>query len=126
VPSFAKFARDAPSSCRRHARGRRLRRGDRDRGHASPPPRRCARLAGAAARERALALLAVTVAAFSILVQVARGRLPIELSTSGLRYEAEAADDVAVAVAELQDQVDDLVATVDALADRLDRPQQRP
>ena len=45
--------------------------------------------------ERALALLAVTVAAFSILVQVARGRLPIELSTSGLRYEAEAADDAA-------------------------------
>ena len=76
--------------------------------------------------ERALALLAVAVAAVSILVQAARGRLPIELSTSGLRYEAEAADDAAVAVAELQDQFDDLVAIVDALADRLDRPRQRP
>ena len=76
--------------------------------------------------ERALALLAVAVAAVSILVQAARGRLPIELSTSGLRYEAEAADDAAVAVAELQDQFDDLVAIVDALADRLDRPAQRP
>ena len=76
--------------------------------------------------ERALALLAVAVAAVSILVQAARDRLPIELSTSGLRYEAEAADDAAVAVAELQDQFDDLVAIVDALADRLDRPAQRP
>ena len=76
--------------------------------------------------ERALALLAVTVAAVSILLQAARGRLPIELSTSGLRYEAEAADDAAVAVGELQDQFDDLVAIVDALADRLDRPRQRP
>ena len=37
--------------------------------------------------ERALAMLAVTVAALSILVQAARGRLPIELSTSGLRYK---------------------------------------
>ena len=76
--------------------------------------------------ERALALLAVTVAVVSILVQVARGRLPIELSTSGLRYEAEAADDAAAAVAKLQEQVDDLVAIVDALADRLDRPHPRP
>ena len=76
--------------------------------------------------ERALTLLAVTVAAASILLQAAHGRLPIELSTSGLRYEAEAADDAAVAVGELQEQFDDLVAIVDALADRLDRPQQRP
>ena len=76
--------------------------------------------------ERALALLAVTVAALSIVVQAARGRLPIELSTSGLRYEAEAADDAAAAVAQLQEQFDDLVAIVDALADRLDAPQRRP
>ena len=76
--------------------------------------------------ERALTLLAVTVAAVSIVVQAARGRLPIELSTSGLRYEAEAADDAAAAAAELQDQFDDLAAIVEALAERLDRPQQRP
>jgi hypothetical protein len=76
--------------------------------------------------ERSLALLAVTVGALSIVVQAARGRLPIELSTSGLRYEAEAAEDAAVAVAQLQEQLDDLVAIVDALADRLDAPQQHP
>ena len=66
------------------------------------------------------------IAAVSVLAQAARGRLPVELSTSGLRYEAEAADDAAAAVAELQDQFDDLVATVDALAGRLDLPQPRP
>ena len=76
--------------------------------------------------ERSLALLAVMVAALSIVGQAARGRLPIELSTSGLRYEAEAADDAAVAVAQLQDQFDDLVAIVDALAERLDAPQRHP
>jgi hypothetical protein len=76
--------------------------------------------------ERVLALLAVLVAMLSIVVQATRGRLPIELSTSGLRYEAEAADRAAVAVAELQDQYDDLLAVVDALADRLDAPQRRP
>jgi hypothetical protein len=41
-------------------------------------------------------------------VHAARGQLPIELSTSGLRDEAEAADDAAVAVAQLQEQLDDL------------------
>ena len=76
--------------------------------------------------ERCLALVAVTVAALSIVAQAARGRLPIELSTSGLRYEAEAADDAAAAVAQLQDQFDDLVAIVDALAERLDAPQRHP
>ena len=76
--------------------------------------------------ERVLALVGVVIAALSVLAQAARGRLPVELSTSGLRYEAEAADDAAAAVDQLQDQFDDLVAIVDALADRLDAPQQRP
>jgi len=76
--------------------------------------------------ERALALFAVVIAIVSIAVQAARGRLPVELSTSGLRYEAEAADRAAAAVAELQEQYDDLLAVVDALADRLDAPQRRP
>ena len=76
--------------------------------------------------ERALALSAVVVATLSIGVQAARGRLPIEMSTSGLRYEAEAADRAAAAVAELQEQYDDLLAVVDVLADRLDAPQRRP
>jgi hypothetical protein len=76
--------------------------------------------------ERRLALLAVTVAALSMVVHAARGQLPIELSTSGLRYEADAAEDAAVAVAQLQEQFDDLVAIVDALADRLDALHRRP
>jgi hypothetical protein len=72
--------------------------------------------------ERTLALLALTVALLSIVMHAARGRLPIELSTSGLRYDAETADAAAMAVAQLQDQLDDLVAIVDALAERLDAP----
>jgi hypothetical protein len=76
--------------------------------------------------ERTLALLAVMVAALSIVGHAARGRLPVELSTSGLRYEAEAADHAAVAVTQLQEQFDELVAIVDALADRLDAPRPRP
>ena len=76
--------------------------------------------------ERALALFAVVIAIVSIAVQAARGRLPVELSTSGLRYEAEAADRAAAAAAELQEQYDDLLAVVDALAGRLDAPQRRP
>ena len=76
--------------------------------------------------ERCLALIAVVIAALSVLARAARGRLPVELSTSGLRYEAETADRTAAAVAGLQDQLDDLVATVDALADRLDAPTRQP
>ena len=76
--------------------------------------------------ERALALIAVVIGALSVLARAARGRLPIELSTSGVRYEGEAADDAAVAVAQLQEQLDELVAFVDALADRLDAPQRHP
>lgn len=76
--------------------------------------------------ERAMALVAMVIAMASVLAHAARGRLPIELSTSGLRYEAEAADDTAAAVVELQDQFDELVAIVDALADRLDAQQRHP
>ena len=70
--------------------------------------------------ERAVALLAVVVAAASIVVQAVRGRLPVELSTSGLRYEAEAADSTAAAMAELQEQFDELVEIVGELTERLD------
>ena len=38
--------------------------------------------------ERALALIGVVIGALSVLARAARGRLPIELSTSGVRYEA--------------------------------------
>jgi len=76
--------------------------------------------------DRTLALVGVAIAALGVLVQAARGRLPVELSTSGLRYEAEAADDAAAAVAELQDQFDELTTIVDALAARLDAPNNVP
>ena len=76
--------------------------------------------------ERALALFAAAIAVLTVLAQAARGRLPIELTSSGLRYEADAADVAATAVTQLQAQVDDLVTLVDALADRLDVPPHRP
>jgi hypothetical protein len=76
--------------------------------------------------ERALALFAVMIAALSVILQAARGRLPVEFSTSGLRYEAEAADNAAAAVADLQAQLDDLEATTAALAERLDALSRRP
>jgi hypothetical protein len=76
--------------------------------------------------ERALALFAVVIAALSVVRQATRGRLPIEFSTSGLRYEAEAADDMAAAVADLQAQIDDLETTTAALAERLDVLSRRP
>jgi hypothetical protein len=76
--------------------------------------------------ERALALFAVAIAALSVVLQAVRGRLPVEFSTSGLRYEAEAADDAAAAVADLQAQFDDLEATIAALAERLDALSLRP
>jgi hypothetical protein len=76
--------------------------------------------------ERALALFAVVIAGLSVVLQAARGRLPVEFSTSGLRYEADAADDAAAAVANLQAQLDDLEATTAALAERLDAVSRRP
>lgn len=76
--------------------------------------------------ERVLALVAVVIAALSVVLRAARGRLPVELSTSGLRYEAEAADDAAAAVADLQEQFDDLEATIAALAEQLDALTHRP
>ena len=76
--------------------------------------------------ERVLALVVLVIAALSVGVRAARGRLPVELSTSGLRYEAEAADDAAAAVADLQEQFDDLEATIAALAEQLDALARRP
>jgi hypothetical protein len=76
--------------------------------------------------EPALALVAIVIAALSVLGQATRGRLPIELSTSRIRYEAEAADDAATAVTEPQHQLDDLVAIIDARGRPTRRPQRHP
>jgi hypothetical protein len=76
--------------------------------------------------ERAIALFAVAIATLTVLAQASRGRLPTDLSTSGLRYEAEAADDAAAAVSRLQEQLDDLSETVAVLAEHLDAFGRRP
>jgi hypothetical protein len=65
--------------------------------------------------ERAAAFFAIVVAVLSVLAQSARGRLPTQFSTSGLAYEANAADDTWAAVKDLQAQVDDLQDVVDRL-----------
>jgi hypothetical protein len=70
--------------------------------------------------ERTLALFAIVVALLSIVRQAARGRLPIELSTSGLRYEAEGTEDLVVAVRELQEQLDGLTQMVELTVKRVD------
>jgi hypothetical protein len=76
--------------------------------------------------ERAIALFAVAIATLTVLAQASRGRLPTDLSKSGLRYEAEAADDAAAAVSRLQEQLDDLSETVAVLAEQLDAFGRRP
>jgi hypothetical protein len=65
--------------------------------------------------ERAAAFFALTVAVLSVLAQAVRGRLPTQLTTSGLGYEAEAA--AADAVSGLQDQVRELERALAALSD---------
>jgi hypothetical protein len=76
--------------------------------------------------ERVLALVAISVAVLTIVVRAGSGRLPVELSTSGLRYEAEAAEDAAHAVADLQSQFDELASVVLVIAERLDGISDRP
>ncbi len=58
--------------------------------------------------ERAGAIFVIVLALISVVVQATRGRLPTQLSTGGLAYEAEAAADTKRALEELQAQIDDL------------------
>lgn len=71
--------------------------------------------------ERAGALFALALALATILLHAGRGRLPTQLSTSGLSYEAEETAATTAALAELQQQVERQQAMLDALAVRLDR-----
>ena len=73
--------------------------------------------------ERAGALAAIAVALISILAQATGGRLPTQLSTGGLSYEADAARDTEAALADLQGQVADLEDALAVLAERVDDPQ---
>ena len=65
--------------------------------------------------ERAAAIFAIVVAVLSVLAQATRGRLPTQVSTAGLAYEADAAADAKAAVEDLQAQVDDLQDGLDRL-----------
>ncbi len=67
--------------------------------------------------ERVAALFAIAVAILSVLTQATRGRLPTQLSTGGLAYEADAAGDTKIAVEDLQGQVDELQRQIATLAD---------
>ncbi len=68
--------------------------------------------------ERGAAVFAIVVAILSVFSQSTRGRLPTQLSTAGLAYDAEAAADTKAAVEGLQAQVDDLQDVVDRLGAR--------
>jgi hypothetical protein len=76
--------------------------------------------------ERAAALFAITVAVISVLAQATHGRLPTQLSTSGIAYDAEQTRETATALAELQHEVDRQQAALDDLAERLDALAPKP
>jgi hypothetical protein len=65
--------------------------------------------------ERAAAIFAIVVALTSVLREAARGRLPTQLTTAGLAYEADVA--AAEAAESLQRQFDELHGQVQALTE---------
>jgi hypothetical protein len=65
--------------------------------------------------ERAAAGFAILVAIASVLREAARGRLPTQLTTAGLAYEADVA--AADAAERLQRQLDELTIQVETLTD---------
>jgi hypothetical protein len=67
--------------------------------------------------ERAAAMFAIVVAVAAVLREGWRGRLPTQVTTSGLAYEGDAAEEAKAAVEHLQDQVDDLQAQLWELAE---------
>jgi hypothetical protein len=66
---------------------------------------------------RAGALFAIVVAVASVLREGARGRLPTQLTTSGLAYESEAAAEAKDVAETLQEQVDDLQRQISDLVE---------
>ena len=69
---------------------------------------------------RAGALFAIMFVVVTVIARAATGRLPTQLSTSGIGYGAEETRATTTALAELQEQVDDQQATLDRLAEQLD------
>ncbi len=72
--------------------------------------------------ERGLALLVVGLAALTVLMRAWRGELPIELSTSGVRYHAGNEDDLERTVAAPQVQLNSVQSVVESLAIATDDP----
>jgi len=70
---------------------------------------------------RASALFAIVFVLATVLSRASAGRLPTELSTTGIGYTAEETRKTTETLAELQEQVDDHQATIDRLAERIDR-----
>jgi len=65
---------------------------------------------------RAGALFAIGFAVATVLARAGAGRLPTQLSTSGIEYDAEETTETTTALTEVQQQVDRLQIAVDALA----------
>lgn len=65
--------------------------------------------------ERAAAIFAIVVAIASVLHEAGRGRLPTQLTTAGLAYEADIA--AADAAERLQSQLDELREQIQTLAE---------
>jgi hypothetical protein len=70
---------------------------------------------------RVAALFGVGVIIGTVLVHASAGRLPTQLSTTGLAYDAEATSETTAALLALQEQLDDHQLVLDRLAEQLDR-----
>jgi hypothetical protein len=75
---------------------------------------------------RAAALFAIGFVVATVIARAGAGRLPTQLSTSGIGYDAEETRETTTALAALQEQVDDQQAALDRLADQLDALQAKP
>lgn len=75
---------------------------------------------------RAGALFAIGFVVATVVVRAGAGRLPTQLSTSGIGYDVEETRETTAALAELQEQVDDQQATLNSLAEQLDALRANP
>jgi hypothetical protein len=75
---------------------------------------------------RAGALFAIGFVVATVIARAGAGRLPTQLSTSGIGYDAEETRVTTTALAELQEQVDDQQVALDRLAAQLDAPEAKP
>jgi hypothetical protein len=75
---------------------------------------------------RAGALFAMCFVVATVIARAGAGRLPTQLSTSGIGYDVEETRETTAALAELQEQVDDQQAALNSLAERLDALRANP